>query len=186
MIQRTNRIPKITIVAAMARNRAIGMQGAMPWHLPAELRHFKEVTMGKPIVMGRKTWESIGRILPGRQNIVVTRNAAIRIPGADIAGSLQQAISMARGDEVMIIGGGELYRQALEACDRMILTEVDCEPEADTWFPAWDPGEWRQLKVREEQADKTNPYAYRVVEWVRKTAPCGTSPAPETIADPPA
>ena len=142
--------------------------------------------MGKPIVMGRKTWESIGRILPGRQNIVVTRNAAIRIPGADIAGSLQQAISMARGDEVMIIGGGELYRQALEACDRMILTEVDCEPEADTWFPAWNEEEWQLLSRRSESADERNPFAYEVIEWLRKSGACEISRAPGKDDGPPA
>jgi len=175
---------KITIIAAMARNRAIGMKGDMPWHLPAELRHFKEATLGKPIVMGRKTWESIGRVLPGRQNIVVTRNPAIRIPGVDIATSLEEAVRMARGEEVMIIGGGELYRQALEACDRMLLTEVDCEPEADTWFPDWDSSQWTEVNIREEQADEKNPYAYRVVEWVRKTGACETFRVPGTVADP--
>lgn len=175
---------KITLIAAMASNRAIGLNGEMPWHLPAELRHFKAVTMGKPIVMGRKTWESIGRVLPGRQNIVVTRNASFRAPGCDLAGSLEQAISLARGEEVMIIGGGELYRQALPVADRMILTEVDCEPQADTWFPDWDPSQWQEVGVRQEQADEKNPYAYRVVEWVRKNGSCGFSPEPGTVSDP--
>lgn len=175
---------KITLIAAMARNRAIGMKGEMPWHLPGELRHFKEVTMGKPIVMGRKTWESIGRALPGRQNIVVTRNLTLQVPGCDLAGSLDEAIGLASGDEVMIIGGGELYRQALDCADRMILTEVDCEPQADTWFPDWDRGQWEQISIRQEQADEKNPFAYRVVEWVRKTGTCETSPAPGTKPDP--
>ena len=175
---------KITIIAAMARNRGIGMNGEMPWHLPGELRHFKEATMGKPIVMGRKTWESIGRALPGRQNIVVSRNPAFEAPGCDLARSLEEAIGMARGEEVMIIGGGELYRQALVNADCMILTEVDCEPQADTWFPDWDKGQWEQVSIRHEQADEKNPYAYRVVEWVRKTGTCGISPVPGTGSDP--
>lgn len=175
---------KITIVAAMARNQGIGMNGEMPWHLPGELRHFKEVTMGKPIVMGRKTWESIGRALPGRQNIVVSRNPAFDAPGCDLARSLEEAIGMARGEEVMIIGGGELYRQALADADRMILTEVDCEPQADTWFPEWDKGEWEQVSVRQEQANEKNPCDYRVVEWIRETGTCGISPAPGTGSDP--
>lgn len=177
---------KITIIAAMARNRAIGMDGEMPWRLPGELRHFKETTMGKPIVMGRKTWESIGRALPGRQNIVVTRNASFHAPGCDVAGSLEAAIRMGRGDEIMIIGGGELYRQALATSDRMILTEVDCEPEADTWFPEWESSGWREASIRLEQADAQNPYAYRVVEWIRKSGPCETSPEPGITADLPA
>ena len=99
---------RITLIAAMGRNRAIGLEGAMPWHLPRELRHFKETTMGKPIVMGRKTWESIGRVLPGRQNIVVTRNPDYVAEGCDVTGSLEGAVARASGREVMIIGGGQL------------------------------------------------------------------------------
>lgn len=175
---------KITLIAAMARNRAIGMKGAMPWHLPAELKHFKEATMGKPIVMGRKTWQSIGRALPGRQNIVVTRNLSFDAPGCELAGSLEEAVRISRGEEIMIIGGGELYRQALAIAERMILTEVDCEPEADTWFPEWDSAGWAQAGVRLEQADDQNPCAYRVVEWLRKSGSCETSREPGTTADP--
>jgi len=175
---------KITIIAAMARNLAIGLNGDMPWHLPGELKHFKETTMGKAIVMGRKTWESIGRPLPGRQNIIVTRNRSLRLPACDVAGSLDEAVRVARGKEVMIIGGGELYRQALAFSDRMILTLVDCEPEADTWFPEWQIDNWRQASLRSESADERNPYAYQVIEWVRKTDACETSQAPETTAGP--
>ena len=175
---------KITLIAAMARNRGIGMDGELPWHLPGELKHFKSVTMGKPIVMGRKTWESIGRALPGRQNIVVSRNPCFRAPGCDHARSLEEAVAMAQGEEVMIIGGGELYRQALAGADRMILTEVDCEPQADTWFPDWDRSQWEKVSVRHERADQKNPFAYRVVEWIRKTGICETYPAPETVSDP--
>ena len=177
---------QVTIIAAMARNLAIGFNGEMPWHLPGELKHFKETTMGKPIVMGRKTWESIGRPLPGRQNIVVTRNQSFQASGCDVAGSLDQAVRIASGEEVMIIGGGQLYAQALPFSDRMILTLVDCDPEADTWFPEWKNSEWRQISLRSESADERNPYAYQVIEWVRKTDSGDTSPAPGTAADPPA
>jgi len=177
---------KITLIAAMASNRAIGLGGHMPWHLPGELRHFKESTMGKPLVMGRKTWESIGRALPGRQNIVVTGNPSLQASGCDVAGSLDQAMQLAKGEEVMIIGGGQLYQQALAFSDRMILTIVDCEPEADTWFPAWRTEEWRQTGLRSEMADERNPYAYQVFEWVRKTGVCDTSREPGTLAGPPA
>jgi dihydrofolate reductase len=159
---------KVTIIAAMARNLAIGLNGDMPWHLPGELKHFKETTMGKPIVMGRKTWESIGRALPGRQNIVVTGNRSFQAPDCDLAGSLDEALRIASGEEVMIIGGGQLYQQALPFSDRMILTLVDCEPEADTWFPQWQSDDWLQTGVRSESSDERNPYGYRVLDLVRK------------------
>jgi dihydrofolate reductase len=158
---------KITIIAAMAPDLAIGLDGQMPWHLPGELKHFKETTMGKPIVMGRKTHESIGRALPGRQNIVVTGNRSFQAPGCDLAGSLDEAVRIARGPEVMIIGGGQLYRQALPFSDRMILTLVDCEPEADTWFPEWQEEEWLQVSARSESFDEQNPFGYRVLELIR-------------------
>ena len=158
---------KITLVAAMARNRAIGLDGAMPWRLPRELKHFKETTMGKPIVMGRKTRESIGRVLPGRQNIVVTRNPDYLAEGCDVLLSLEAAVDSAAGDEVMVIGGGQVYAEALPFADRMVLTMVECEPEADTWFPEWDEGEWLEVSSRSEAPDEKNPYAYRVVEMLR-------------------
>lgn len=162
-----SRTRTITIIAALARNRAIGFKGEMPWHLPAELKHFKESTMGKPIVMGRKTWESIGRALPGRQNIIVTRNRAFRAEECTVVKSLDEALEAAAGDEVMIIGGGQLYQQALPLADRMILTLVDCEPRADTWFPDWNPEEWREINRRLQPADENNPLAYRVLNLER-------------------
>jgi dihydrofolate reductase len=158
---------KITLVAAMARNGAIGLDGDLPWHLPRELKHFKTITMGHPIVMGRKTWESIGRPLPGRQNIVVTRNPDYRAEGCDVASSLEAAVEVSNGDEVMVIGGGELYRQAMPHADRMVLTRVDCEPAADTWFPGWDPADWTEVAVRDEDPDADNPHAYRVIDLAR-------------------
>jgi dihydrofolate reductase len=177
---------RIILIAAMARNRAIGRDGEMPWHLPRELKHFKETTMGKPIVMGRRTWESIGRPLPGRQNIVVTRNTSFRADGCEAAASLAAAVDLARGEEVMIIGGGELYRDALAHADRMILTVVDCEPEADTWFPRWREGEWRETVLRTQPASADNPLGYRVIELARRSGPDETARAPGTAARPPA
>ena len=176
----------ITIVAAMARNRAIGLNGDLPWHLPGELKHFKQATMGRAIVMGRKTWESIGRALPGRQNIVVTRNREFKADGCDIAASLDEAVQLARGPEVMIIGGGQLYELAMPFTDRMIVTLVDCEPEGDTWFPAWRNEEWDQLADRSEPAGERNRFAYQVLELIRKNGSCDTSRAPGTTAGPPA
>lgn len=156
----------LTIVAAMGRNRAIGVDGGLPWRLPEELKHFKETTLGKPIVMGRRTWESIGRALPGRQNIVVTRQAGYEAEGCRVVGSLVEAIEVANGTEVMIIGGGELYRQALPLASRMVLTEVDRSPEADTWFPEWDPGDWRAVSHRRVTPEEGRP-AFEITDWRR-------------------
>ncbi len=177
---------KVTIIAAMARNGAIGADGNLPWHLPGELRHFKETTMGKAIVMGRKTWESIGRPLPGRQNIIVTRNTGFRVSGCDVATSLDEAVELAAGEEVIVIGGGQLYAQSLAFSDRLVLTTVDFEPVADTWFPAWQKQDWQQISRRSVEADVLNPYAYEVVEWIRKENACDTCPEPGKPAGPPA
>jgi dihydrofolate reductase len=160
----------ITIIAAMANNRAIGMAGRMPWHLPAELQHFKRATLGKPVVMGRKTWEAIGRPLPGRQNVVVSRQPDYAAPGCDCQTSLEAAIQLADGPEVMVIGGGELYRQALPIANRMVLTFVDCSPPADTWFPAWRADEWQEVSRERHPADENNPFAYEILELRRVSA----------------
>jgi len=157
----------LTLVAAMGRNRAIGLAGRMPWHLPAELQHFKRVTMGKSVVMGRKTWQAIGRPLPGRQNIVISRDPAYLARVVDLVGSLKEAMEIAESDEVMIIGGGQVYELALPQAQRMVLTLIDIEPEADTWFPAWDENEWSQVGEEHFPADRDNKLAYRIVEFKR-------------------
>lgn len=154
----------------MGRNRAIGLAGRMPWHLPAELQHFKRVTMGKSIVMGRKTWQAIGRPLPGRQNIVISRDPA-SVPGmVEAAGSLEAALEIAESDEVMIIGGGQVYKLAMPLARRMVLTLIEIEPRGDTWFPAWDEAEWAQTQARYFPPDESNELAYRIVEFERKPA----------------
>ena len=157
----------ITLIAAMGKNRAIGMNGRMPWHLPAELQHFKKATMGKTIVMGRKTWQAIGRPLPGRQNIVVSRNPDFHAEGVDFATSLEDAAAMSESDEIMIIGGGQLYALALPIAKRMVLTLIDLEPEADTWFPEWDEQEWSQTSEKHYSVDENNKLAYRIIELSR-------------------
>lgn len=157
----------ITLIAAMATNRGIGLNGKMPWHLPGELQHFKKATMGKAMVMGRKTWESIGKALPGRQSIVVSRNPDFQAQGCEICTSLQQAIEIARSSDVMVIGGGELYRLALPLANRMILTLVACECPADTWFPDWNRCDWTLVSQRSVEADADNPHSYQVQELVR-------------------
>jgi dihydrofolate reductase len=158
----------VTLIAAMGSNRAIGLDGRMPWHLPAELKHFKQATMGKTIVMGRKTWQAIGRPLPGRQNVVISRNPAYLARGVDLVGSLDEAIEVSQSDEVMIIGGGQLYEQALPLAQRMLLTLIDIEPQADTWFPDWDEDEWLQAAEAHFPADDNNGLSYRIVELKRK------------------
>lgn len=157
----------LTLIAAMGKNRAIGLNGRMPWHLPAELQHFKKVTMGKSIVMGRKTWQAIGRPLPGRQNIVVSRNPDFHADGVDLATSLDDAAEMSQSDEIMIIGGGQLYALALPHAQRMVLTLIDIEPEADTWFPAWDDNKWSQTSEEHFPIDDNNKLAYRIIELNR-------------------
>lgn len=158
---------RITLIAAMGKNRAIGLDGRMPWHLPAELQHFKAATMGKAIIMGRKTWESIGRPLPGRQNIVISRNPQFAAEGADVVNSLEAALLISNSEENMVIGGGQLYALALPLAHRMILTLIELEPKADTWFPEWNPAHWRQGSERVFPASENNVLAYRIVELVR-------------------
>lgn len=158
---------QITLIAAMGKNREIGLAGRMPWHLPAELQHFKRTTMGKAMLMGRKTWQAIGRPLPGRQNIVITRNPQFSAEGADVSTSLQAAVDVSRSAEIMVIGGGQLYTLALPLASRMLLTMIDIEPQADTWFPAWVDSEWQQIAENHYEADDNNGLAYRIVELSR-------------------
>ncbi len=168
---------QITLIAAMGRNRGIGLDGRMPWHLPAELQHFKRVTMGHAILMGRKTWQAVGRPLPGRQNIVTTRNPDFVAAGADVCASLSDAIEISRHQEIMVIGGGQLYELAMPLAQRMVLSLVDTEPQADTWFPCWSDTEWRQVSEQCFKADDNNRHAYRVVELLRvKSDPAYSQP----------
>jgi len=141
--------PKIYLVAAVAANGVIGRNGELPWRLPEDLKHFKEVTLGHPVIMGRRTWESLGkyRPLPGRRNIVVTRNAAYEAPGASVAGSLESALDLCAGeDRVSVIGGQQLFAQALSMADGLDLTEIHREYEGDTWFPPFDRAKWKASK----------------------------------------
>lgn len=158
---------KITLIAAMGKNREIGLAGHMPWHLPAELQHFKQTTMGKTILMGRKTWQAIGRPLPGRQNIVITRNPRFRAEGADVSNSLSAALEISHNEEIMVIGGGQLYALALPLAQNMVLTMIDIEPRADTWFPEWNDQDWRKTDERFFEADQENALTYRIVELTR-------------------
>lgn len=132
--------PRVSLIAAVTRNGVIGRDGDLVWRIPADLAHFKRVTMGHPIVMGRRTWESIGRPLPGRRNLVVTRNAGYLAPGAETADSLATALRLcADSPEVFVVGGAEIYRQALPLAERLWLTEIHADAEGDARFPDWDP-----------------------------------------------
>lgn len=148
----------------MDRNRLIGADNALPWRLPADLQHFKKITMGHPIVMGRRTWESIGRPLPGRTNIVITSREDYEAPGAVVVASLDEAWAAAgEPDELMIIGGAGVYEQTLAKADRIYLTEIDAEFEGDTWFPELREGEWACVNRKHFEKDDRNPYDYSFV-----------------------
>ncbi len=154
----------------MSRNRTIGRNNALPWHLPEDLKYFKRVTMGKPIIMGRKTWESIGRPLPGRTNIVITRDESFSAPGIKVVHSLNDALSVAESvgvidgaDEVVVIGGAQIYALTLPNADRLYLTQVHAEVEGDAHFPMFDLTQWHELGREDYSASGPNPYDYSFV-----------------------
>ncbi|MFN7097796.1 MAG: dihydrofolate reductase [Gammaproteobacteria bacterium] len=139
----------IAIIAAMAQGRVIGYQNQLPWHIPTDLKQFKTVTLGKPVIMGRKTYEAIGKPLPGRQNIIVTKNPSYSVSGCEVTTSLQDAILLARPEinEVMIIGGSQIFEQALLLADRLYLTLLDLEVMGDAYFPEWKHLNWHEKAV---------------------------------------
>lgn len=165
----------LAIIVAAAKNRVIGFKNAMPWYLPEELQHFKRTTLGKPLVMGRNTFESIGRPLPGRTNIVVSRNPEFNHSGVKVATSLAAALKIADAQaiidgakEIMVIGGGQIYKQAFPLATYLYLTEVDAMPEGDTWFPEVTMNEWLETSrdsyfvKADHSAEKGNRYAYAI------------------------
>jgi dihydrofolate reductase len=159
---------RVSIIVAMARNRVIGANNAIPWHLPAELRMFKAITMGHHIIMGRNTWESIGRLLPGRTTVIFTRQRDFGVPGAVIADSLDVALAACRNDEeVFVIGGAQLYAAALPRADRIYLTEVDANVEGDTLMPPFDLAQWCEHSAQAFSADDRNSYAYELTVYDR-------------------
>lgn len=163
-----SRRTEIVLVAARARDGVIGRDNGLPWRLKADLAHFKRVTMGHPIVMGRKTWESLGRPLPGRRNMVVTRNPGYAADGAEVFNTPQAAIVAANADAVYVIGGAELYRQLLANADRLVLTEVDADVEGDAHFPDFDPAQFIEVSREAHLADADNEYDYAFVEYRRR------------------
>ena len=158
----------LTIVVAMARNRVIGCNNALPWRLPADLQRFRSITLGKPVIMGRKTHESIGRPLPGRENIVVSANRDYVATGCRVTHSIADALaSLQKMPEVMVIGGASLYRETLACAERIYLTLVHADITGDTWFPELDTGQWRQISREDFPADERNNYAYSFIHLER-------------------
>jgi dihydrofolate reductase len=150
----TDSAPRVYLVAALARNGVIGAHGRLPWHLPEDLQHFKKLTLGHPVIMGRRTWESLGRPLPGRENIVVTRRADYAADGASKSASVEAAVALCAGAPVaFVIGGAEIYAAALPLADGLVLTEIDRDYAGDTRFPAWDRKAWKATQ-REAHTSK--------------------------------
>lgn len=166
---------RISIIVAMGESSVIGLEGGMPWRIPADLKHFKRITMGKPIIMGRKTHESIGRALPGRTNIVITRQSDYEAKGVEVTDSMDAALQAAENvagnsGEAMIIGGAEIYRAALPIADRIHLTEVGSAPKGDVYFPRFERDEWHETEREEFPAIGDVP-AYSFVMLERKKTP---------------
>lgn len=153
---------RIAMIAAMANNRVIGKDNQMPWHLPADLKHFKKVTLGKPVIMGRKTYQSIGKALPGRRNIVISRQGVALSADADWVRSIEQALALVQDEaEVMIIGGAEIYRQVLPMADRLYITDIDLTVEGDAFFPDYQAAaHWHEAASESHQTDPQNPHSY--------------------------
>ncbi|MDH3513728.1 MAG: dihydrofolate reductase [Gammaproteobacteria bacterium] len=160
---------RVSLIAAMAENRVIGVDNALPWRLPADLRHFRRLTTGHHVIMGRRNYESIGKPLPDRTNIVVTRNPAYHAPGCLVSHSLRQTLQDIQDDpEVFVIGGAEIYRQALGDADRIYLTLVHANIAGDTYFPEFDLREWQEISRTRHEPDENNPYPYSFVTYDRK------------------
>ncbi len=159
----------ISIIAAMDIKGVIGLEGALPWYLSADLKRFKAVTMGKPLIMGRKTHESIGRPLPGRKNIVLTQSQEFKAEGCTVVHSLEEALLVAgEVDEVMVMGGSGIYDQSLNRANRLYITEVHADVSGDVYFPEFDIGEWVEIEREDHSADDKNDFDYSFVVMERK------------------
>jgi dihydrofolate reductase len=146
--------PRVYLVAAVAANGIIGARGKLPWHIPGELKHFKKLTLGHPVIMGRRTWESLKGPLPRRENIVVTRTPGYQAPGAAVANSLDAALALCAGEPVaFVIGGTQLFADSLAIADGMVLTEIHRDYEGDTWFPKWERAQWKESQREAHTAE---------------------------------
>lgn len=165
----------ISMIAAMANNRVIGADNSMPWHLPADLQHFKRITLGKPVIMGRKTYQSIGKALPGRLNIVITGDQGFAVPDGLVVNSCAEALQIAQNhpesaEEVMIIGGGSIYQYFMPQCQRLYLTLIDLDVQGDTYFPEYHTSNWQQLTAETHPADMKNPYNYQFITLAKSAS----------------
>ena len=160
--------PLLSLIVAMDRGRLIGRDGDLPWRLPNDLKHFKQQTLGKTVLMGRRTWESLGRPLPQRENWVLTRDRDFRADGARVFHSLEDALEAHAAGELLVIGGAELYRQTLPLAQRLYLTEVDAELDGDTRFPAFDRAQWREIESASHPPDERHAWPYRFVTLERR------------------
>lgn len=163
---------RIAFVVARDRGGVIGKGGALPWRLPDDMKHVRETTVGKPLIMGRRTYESIGRPLPGRTTIVLTRDRSYRAEGVLVAATVEDALALAAdAPETIVFGGADVFRRFLPMVDRIYLTEVDANVDGDTFFPALDPSEWREIERREHPADDRHRYSFRFVTLERVRTP---------------
>ena len=159
----------ISIIAAMGKNRVIGKGNALPWKLPADMKHFQDITKGKPVIMGRKTFESIGKPLPNRINIIITRDENYKVDGCIVAHSIDEALKAAGSpEEVMIIGGAQVYKEFLPRANKMYLTLIEADFEGDAYFPKYNVEEWEEIAYEEHERDKDNQYNYRFLVLRRK------------------
>jgi dihydrofolate reductase len=159
---------RISLIAAMSENRVIGIYNKLPWHLPADLRHFRRLTTGHPVIMGRRNYESIGKPLPNRTNIVVTRNPDYRAAGCLVTHSLDDAMNSAGNDsEIFIIGGAEIYRQAFDRANRIFITLIHARIEGDTYFPEFEGPPWREISRERHERDENNPYSFSFLIYER-------------------
>ncbi len=159
---------RVSLIVAMANNRVIGVNNTLPWHLPADLKHFKALTMGHHIIMGRKTYESIGRPLPGRTTVIVTRNATLKMGSCLVAHSLEEAIYLSSKDnEIFIVGGAEIYAHALPIADKLYLTEVQKDVVGDARFPDFNLSEWQEISRETHQQESPEPLEFHFVEYQR-------------------
>ncbi|MFD2112185.1 dihydrofolate reductase [Thiorhodococcus fuscus] len=169
--------PLLSLVAAVAENRVIGRDNDLPWRLPADLAHFKQLTLDKSIVMGRRTWESLPGVLPRRRHIVLSRDPGFAPEGCEVVNSLDAAIALAEGEsDLMVVGGAALYAEAMPRADALFLTLVHTCARGDVFFPDWDPREWREVARVERSADERNAFAMTFVEWQRTSNPAGVLP----------
>jgi dihydrofolate reductase len=164
----------ISLIAAMGKDRVIGIDNRLPWRLPADMKHFRALTMGKPVLMGRKTFASIGKPLPGRINIVVTQDRHFLPAGAHVANSIEAALASAENaEEIMVIGGASFYAQLLPRAQRLYLTQIHHAFPGDAFFPTWEAVEWREIQREDHESDNNNPYSYSFVILERRRPQSG-------------